>query len=171
MRHLQRTLRISLVFTLFLAVGCGKEEPTQEAPQAGGAPATGEAVAPPPSGQTAQQAGTQAAAEPSAGDTPQPGSPSLAQEAENTFAIRCATCHGGDGTGNGPAAAAMNPKPRDYTNKEWQASVQDEDLKTAIVKGGAAVGKSPMMPAHPDLGDKPELLDALVAHIRGFAQE
>ena len=43
----------------------------------------------------------------------------------------------------------------------------DEDIKKTIVYGGAAVGKSPNMPANPDLEGKPEL-DGLVKVIRGF---
>ena len=40
-------------------------------------------------------------------------------------------------------------------------------LKT-ITLGGAAVGKSPIMPASPDLDAKPEVVDGLVKIIRKF---
>src|SRR5687768_1916562 len=72
-------------------------------------------------------------------------------EAEETFGQRCATCHGTDGKGSGAAAANLNPKPRDYTDAQWQASVTDDDLRKVITKGGAAVGKSALMPPNPDL--------------------
>lgn len=62
----------------------------------------------------------------------------------------------------------MDPKPRDYTDAEWQASVTDEELKKVILGGGMAVGKSPLMPGNPDLKNKPELVDALVKKVRGF---
>ena len=88
-------------------------------------------------------------------------------DAEELFKTRCAQCHGQDGKGNGPGAAALNPKPRNYTDPAWQAKVTDEDIKKTIVYGGAAVGKSPNMPANPDLEGKPEL-DGLVKVIRGF---
>ena len=90
-------------------------------------------------------------------------------DARELFAARCGVCHGASGKGDGPGAAALVPKPRDYTNKEWQASVTDEQLKKVIVSGGAAVGKSPAMPASPDLDGKPEL-DALVAIVRSFGK-
>lgn len=90
-----------------------------------------------------------------------------AGDAKSVFAMRCAACHGESGKGDGPGAAALNPKPRDYTNTEWQASVTDEQLKKTILYGGAAVGKSPAMPASTDLDGKPEL-DLLVQYIRSF---
>ncbi len=86
------------------------------------------------------------------------------------FAEKCVPCHGEKGKGDGPAAAALNPKPRDYTDKAWQASVTDEQIKKTIVYGGAAVGKSPNMPSAPDLDGKPEVVDGLVKYIRSFAK-
>ena len=91
--------------------------------------------------------------------------------ADAKYKAVCATCHGQSGKGDAPAAANFPVKPRDYSDKEWQATVTDEYLAKAIVEGGAAVGKSPLMPASPDLKDKPEVLAALVAKIRGFAAE
>ena len=84
------------------------------------------------------------------------------------FATVCATCHGMDGTGNGPAASTLNPKPRNYTDAAWQASVTDDELRKTILKGGGAVGKSMMMPGNPQLEGQPEVLDGLVKIIRGF---
>jgi hypothetical protein len=78
-------------------------------------------------------------------------------------------CHGETGKGDGAAAAALNPKPRNYTDAEWQKSVTDDQIKKTITGGGASVGKSPIMPAQPDLASKPEVLDGLVKIIRGFA--
>lgn len=87
--------------------------------------------------------------------------------ARELFKTRCVPCHGETGAGNGPGAAALNPKPRNYTDATWQASVTDEQLKKTILYGGAAVGKSPNMPGNPDLDGKPEL-DGLVAVVRSF---
>ena len=88
--------------------------------------------------------------------------------AQETFSARCAPCHGQSGKGDGPGAAALTPKPRDYTDATWQKSVTDDQLRQAIVKGGAGVGKSPMMPAAPDLESQPAVVDGLVKIIRGF---
>jgi mono/diheme cytochrome c family protein len=90
--------------------------------------------------------------------------------AKEMFNSRCATCHGPNGDGNGPAAAALNPKPRNYHDKEWQKKVTDDDLKKTITYGGAAVGKSPAMPASPDLESKPEVIAGLVSIVRDFGK-
>jgi cytochrome c553 len=95
---------------------------------------------------------------------------SVPQESRDLFAQRCSTCHGPQGTGNGPAAAALTTKPRNYTDKAWQASVTDEQLKRTIVGGGASVGKSPFMPPNPDLTDKPEVVAGLVTIVRSFGR-
>jgi mono/diheme cytochrome c family protein len=88
--------------------------------------------------------------------------------AKQIFNEKCANCHGFEGKGDGPGAAALNPKPRNYTNKMWQASVTDEQITKTIVYGGAAVGKSPVMPASPDLDAKPEVVAGLLKIVRGF---
>ncbi|MEO6418816.1 MAG: c-type cytochrome [Polyangiaceae bacterium] len=83
------------------------------------------------------------------------------------FQSRCVACHGATGHGDGPGAVALNPKPRNYTDPAWQDKVTDEDIRKTILYGGAAVGKSPNMPANPDLDGKPEL-DGLVKVVRAF---
>lgn len=94
--------------------------------------------------------------------------PTPAQQARLLFDNVCATCHGKDGTGNGPAAESLNPKPRNYSDAAWQTSVTDDEIKKIIVEGGQAVGKSGMMPAQAQLKDQPQVLDELVKIIRGF---
>lgn len=88
--------------------------------------------------------------------------------ADKVYKTRCVTCHGDSGHGDGPGAAALQPKPRNYSDTAWQDSVTDEDLAKIIVEGGPAVGKSPLMPANPDLKSKKEVVDGIVKIIRGF---
>ena len=45
-------------------------------------------------------------------------------EAEAYFTQTCVTCHGTLGKGDGAAAVALDPKPADFTNAEWQSGVQ-----------------------------------------------
>jgi hypothetical protein len=90
------------------------------------------------------------------------------QRAASLFGQLCATCHGAGGMGDGPAAASLPVKPRNYTDAAWQASVTDQQIKDIIVKGGQAVGKNPMMPGNPDLTQDPDKLEGLVKIIRGF---
>jgi mono/diheme cytochrome c family protein len=113
---------------------------------------------------------TQAAAESTPSSADQGGGEMGAKQAREMFTSRCATCHGPDGRGNGPGAVALNPKPRNYHDTAWQQKVTDEDIKKTITYGGAAVGKSPMMPASPDLDGKPQVVDGLVKIIREFGK-
>lgn len=89
-------------------------------------------------------------------------------EAQATFSSLCFTCHGASGHGDGPGAQALDPKPRSFADAAWQASVTDEHIKKVIVFGGAAVGKSPMMPAQPQYKGKDAVLNALVQIVRSF---
>ncbi len=87
-------------------------------------------------------------------------------EASKIFSERCANCHGNSGAGDGPGAAALDPKPRSFTSPQWQASVDDAKIKKVIVEGGASVGLSEAMAPNPDLASKPDVVAALVLKIR-----
>ncbi len=86
------------------------------------------------------------------------------------FTERCATCHGADGRGNGPAAVNLKPKPIDFHSRNWQKSVSDENITKAIIFGGRAVGKSGQMAPNPDLENEPEIVAALVDKIRKWGR-
>lgn len=89
-------------------------------------------------------------------------------KARSVFKSTCSTCHGVDGRGDGPGAATLTPKPRNFHDKAWQAKVTDAHIEKTLLYGGAAVGLSPVMPAHPELQNKPTLDKALVAVVRAF---
>jgi mono/diheme cytochrome c family protein len=86
---------------------------------------------------------------------------------ETKFRQLCFSCHGNTGRGDGPAAAGLRPKPADMTSAQWQSSVADDYLRDIITRGGAAVGKSPMMTpwGHALKGDD---LDNVIAYIRSL---
>jgi hypothetical protein len=87
-------------------------------------------------------------------------------EAHDIFRTRCAACHGAEGRGDGPAARSLPVKPVDFADRSWQMKVTDSYVRTVIVKGGAAVGKSPLMTANPDLESKRGVVEGLVRIIR-----
>lgn len=66
---------------------------------------------------------------------------------KKTYDLLCASCHGTTGKGDGPAAAAMTPKPADFTDGKLMKTLSDQFLFDIIKNGGASVGKSPLMPA------------------------
>jgi cytochrome c553 len=146
-------LRMRIVLALLVCAACGKN--TEPPPPTSGSP-----QAQTESGPTKK---TPAAA-PAAGAA-------INEEAKVMFANVCATCHGADGTGNTPMAQNINPKPRNYTDAAWQASVTDDELRQTILLGGQGVGKSPLMPGNPQLKGKPEVLDGLVAIVRSFGKK
>jgi mono/diheme cytochrome c family protein len=90
-------------------------------------------------------------------------------EAAALYGERCASCHGVAGKGDGPEAAKLKQRPRNFSDPTWQLAVPDHHLQKVIVQGGPAVGKSPEMPAHPDLGTRPQVLAALRQHLRVLA--
>ncbi len=90
---------------------------------------------------------------------------SISQAARDTFQKQCSTCHGKEGDGKGPMAMALKPPARNWTDREWQKSTSDDDIRNAIVKGGQGVGKSAVMPAY---NLPAEVVDELVSLIRSF---
>jgi len=91
-------------------------------------------------------------------------------QAKALLSDRCAICHGENGDGHGVASASLVPPPKDFRNHEWQKSVTDKTLATAIVQGGPAVGLSPAMPGNPDLVNSPDVVAALVKQIRAWGK-
>ncbi|WP_141734643.1 c-type cytochrome [Oligoflexus tunisiensis] len=86
-----------------------------------------------------------------------------------TYDLYCVACHGTDGKADSPAALAMNPKPRNFTDKAWQAKVDDAHIAKVIKEGGASVGLSPTMaPWGAVIND--EELKNVVAYVRHFGQ-
>ena len=73
--------------------------------------------------------------------------PPAQADGATTFASFCSTCHGSGGKGDGPAAAALTPKPRDFTAADFWTTRTEEGMKKVIKEGGAASGMSPVMPA------------------------
>lgn len=99
------------------------------------------------------------------GELPPAGGPAI--DINERYATLCSGCHGTAGHGDGPAGAALNPKPRNFTDMAWQASVDDAHIAKTIKDGGAAVGLSPMMaPWGAVLSDAE--LKLMVVKVRGF---
>jgi mono/diheme cytochrome c family protein len=52
--------------------------------------------------------------------------PEAAADGEKVFKANCASCHGNEGRGDGPASGSLNPKPKDLS--VLQKSVGDDYL-------------------------------------------
>jgi mono/diheme cytochrome c family protein len=82
------------------------------------------------------------------------------------FGSRCSACHGAEGGGDGPGAMALNPPPRSFRVRGWDAGKSDPALAAVIREGGARHGLSVAMPAHSDLSNAE--IDDLVRCVRTF---
>lgn len=70
-----------------------------------------------------------------------------AAKGKEVFAQKCSPCHGLTGHGDGPAAASLQPPPRNLSDAKYVSTLTDESMFKTITEGGAAVGKSPAMPS------------------------
>jgi mono/diheme cytochrome c family protein len=78
------------------------------------------------------------------------------------FQQNCVVCHGATGKGDGAAAAGLNPKPANFS--ERLASTEEKQLKV-VTNGGAAAKLSPMMPAFGEVLSDQQVRD-VVAFLR-----
>ena len=115
-----------------LLVGCGDSQKSEPAPASVPAPTPPAAPAPTP-------------APPPAASVPSGSLRGDAQNGARLYAQYCASCHGPTGHGDGPVAGTLNPKPANHSDHVFMATRSDEQLYQVISKGGASVGKSPMM--------------------------
>ncbi len=65
----------------------------------------------------------------------------LIDKGAKLFSGTCVSCHGAEGKGDGAAAAALNPPPRNFTNKEgWVNSPKISGIFTTLSEGIAGSG-------------------------------
>jgi mono/diheme cytochrome c family protein/peroxiredoxin len=85
---------------------------------------------------------------------------SLTRRGKLLFAVHCATCHGPDGHGDGPAAAALKTPPPDFA-AGWKHGDREESTRRVITEGipGTAMPAAGSSIAGGDL-------DAVVAFVR-----
>ena len=70
--------------------------------------------------------------------SPIAASPKVAEQGKKVAQINCVSCHGKGGKGDGAAAAALNPKPADWTSKKIQDE-SDGELFWKITTGRGAM--------------------------------
>lgn len=83
------------------------------------------------------------------------------------FSSTCATCHGADGSGDGPGAAALDPKPASFSDPAFWAETDEERMANVIQNGGAAAGLSAAMPAWGALYDEAQT-QQLIEYLKTF---
>jgi mono/diheme cytochrome c family protein len=70
-------------------------------------------------------------------------SPALVDKGKTLYSVNCASCHGVDGKGDGPAASALNPKPRDYTSGYWRYGGGVARIVQTITAGSPGTAMAP----------------------------
>jgi mono/diheme cytochrome c family protein len=105
---------------------------------------------------------------PAAAVRPSPAAvtPAVLERGRVLYKANCAACHGEGGRGDGAAAGALKPPPRDHTDRAYMSTITDEDLAKTISIGGVLKNK-PLMPGNPQI--KGADLDALVAYTRSLS--
>ncbi|MEK6589164.1 MAG: c-type cytochrome [Nitrospinota bacterium] len=89
----------------------------------------------------------------------------LAETAKANYSLYCAQCHGVRGNGAGINKADMPVAPRNHTDTAGMARLKDSDIYNAISQGGAAVGKSTLMPPWSAIMTDTEIKE-MVAYLR-----
>lgn len=90
--------------------------------------------------------------------------------AKASFTTFCVKCHGDAGKGDGPAAATLKTRPRDFTNCAQMTALTDDTLFKVIKDGGTAGNLSADMPAWKDGFEDPEIKD-LVTYVRSLCKK
>jgi mono/diheme cytochrome c family protein len=114
---------------------------------------------------SSQSATPSATAAPPASTTPSAstGQAPAGDLGAKVYTERCVLCHGPNGKGDGPAAAGLNPKPRNHTDGSYMNSRTDEQLLQVIRNGKGA------MPAWGKVLSEEEI-QAVLKHVRSLAQ-
>lgn len=153
-----RALPVTLAIIL-AAVACSKKEPEPSqaaatAPEAVSAPSDATSAAPAPDAATAATA--------AAGDA-----------GASAYGMYCVTCHGATGKGDGVAAAALNPKPADFSVGAFKYDANGngtkgevDDIKAIVHDGAAKHGGSPLMAPWPMLSA--DQLQAVAEYVKSL---
>ena len=88
---------------------------------------------------------------PSKFKTPWEPTPEMVAHGKEVFSQQCIACHGPEGKGNGPAAAALIPHPRNFTqdNGEWKNGRRPAQIFRTLKEGiaGGAMASFATLPA------------------------
>jgi mono/diheme cytochrome c family protein len=93
---------------------------------------------------------------------PLPADAKTIEQGKKVAQVNCVSCHGAKGKGDGAAAAALNPKPADWTSKRVQAE-SDGEIFWKLSTGRGAMPSWKFLPENDRW--------ALVRYIRSLADK
>lgn len=87
----------------------------------------------------------------------------LVAKGKEVYEANCASCHGPNGAGDGPAGAALNPKPRNFALADgWKNGKTKEGILKTLKEGIAGTG----MVAYPHLEADHEALAEYILSLK-----
>ena len=82
---------------------------------------------------------------------------------KTVYETRCAPCHGADGGGDGPAAAALTPKPRNFRDPGFWQGRTPSQLRLAVRDGRPGTMMAPFVGVLSDAE-----IDGVVAYVESL---
>ena len=79
------------------------------------------------------------------------------------YELRCMPCHGTSGAGDGPTAAALTPKPRNFRDPGFWKGRNTEQLRIAVKQGRPGTLMAPFAGVLSDAE-----IDDVVAYVESF---
>lgn len=167
--HLRHcTVPLLVALSAITLPGCSREEPAPSQPPA--------ATAAPAQPAPAEPAAEAIAPAPTEAPAPTPSTTTVgaADPGAQVFATYCQTCHGASGHGDGPAAAALNPKPASFVDGAFKYDTNGngtagdlEDIQAVVRDGAAKYGGSPLMTPWSMLSATQ--LEAVAKYVKAFS--
>jgi mono/diheme cytochrome c family protein len=160
-------------------LACGGEQqqpPAPAQPSRAAPPAEPAPSAPPAAPSTPPSAPTTPPGAPSTPPAaPSGGAAGAAVDGAGVYQTYCSTCHGPTGKGDGIGAAALDPKPRDFSSGVFSFDPDGDGQKgelediAAVARDGAAKygGSAAMVPWGMALN--PQQLQAVAEHVKSLA--
>lgn len=69
--------------------------------------------------------------------------PALLEKGKASYQRNCAGCHGEKGAGDGPGAAAINPKPRNFATEAFRNGAKPAQIFATLGAGIAGTAMAP----------------------------
>jgi mono/diheme cytochrome c family protein len=98
------------------------------------------------------------------------GDHEAAEAGAEIYEINCASCHGVEGKGDGPAAEALDPKPASLADAHMMEDMSDGALFWRVSEGGAMEPFNSAMPAWKETLSEDEIWQ-VITYIREFAED
>lgn len=98
------------------------------------------------------------------------GDHEAAEAGAEIYEINCASCHGPEGLGDGPAAEALDPKPASLADAHLMEDMTDGALFWRVSEGGAFEPFNSAMPPWKDVLSEEQIWQ-VIAYLREFAED